>query len=153
MNLLISLDLIRLIPLIVVFVFAAKQDAKHGEVTNKLWLYAPIGFVLTIYELTIIPEALLRASLSIISTSAIALLMFYFFSDKGFWGGADTKAIITLALSYPLTPAWLGPVVFFPPIAIVFAGIIVLIKYVKKREKHVRYLPYLFYGIVLASLI
>lgn len=150
---LIELDLLRLIPLLIVFGYAAWQDHKIGEVSNWVWMYVVIGFALTVYELTIIPEALLRASISAGVAVGFGLLMFYLFGDKGKWGGADTKAIITLALSYPLTPAWLGQVTFFPFIAMWFAAMILLVSFFRRRKTHYRYLPYLFCGIVLAAVI
>ncbi len=140
------LTLIRLIPLLAVFGYAAHQDFRHGEVSNKVWLYAPFGLALTIIDMCLYSSFLWTYTLvSIVFTVAFGLILFYF--TRGFQG-ADAKALITLSVSFPLG----GFMWFYPLAAFVFAGFLVGLKFLfsKHRVVSVRYLPYLYVGMLLA---
>ena len=67
-------QLIRIIPLLAVFAYAAFRDYKFGEVSNKVWLYAPIGLALTLLELY-----LFTPSLYVITFSIMAVLIAFSF--------------------------------------------------------------------------
>jgi hypothetical protein len=139
----------RLIPLLTVFGYAAIQDFRHGEVSNKVWLYAPFGFALTLLDLALYSPFLWSYTLvSIVFTVAFGLILFYF--TKGFQG-ADAKALITLSVSFPLG----GFLWFYPLAAFVFAGFVLAVKLLVSKQKvtltsEVRFLPYLLAGMLLA---
>jgi len=140
------LTLARLIPLLAVFGYAAHQDFRHGEVSNKVWLYAPAGLALTMLDTVLYTPFLWPyTATSIIFTVAFGLILFYF--TRGFQG-ADAKALITLSVSFPLG----GFLWFYPLAAFVFAGFLVGLKFLltRHRKVHVRYLPYLYVGMLLA---
>jgi hypothetical protein len=136
----------RLIPLLTIFAVAAYQDFRHGEVPDKIWLYAPFGLTLTIIDAALYTPFLWTYTfVSIIFTVSFGLILFYF--TQGFQG-ADTKALITLSVSFPLG----GFLWFYPLAAFVFAGFLVGLKFLYSRNRtlNVRYLPYLFVGMLLA---
>ncbi len=94
-------------------------DYKTREVTNKMWLvYGPAGLALLLLQYftdRALSEnsVLLLASIGI--TTVIALTLFY----TGFFGGADSKALICLSLALPVYPAFVHEYVtvlvpFFP---------------------------------------
>jgi hypothetical protein len=137
----------RLVPLLLVFAVAACQDYRKGEVSNKLWLYAPVGLVLTVLELVLFsPFLFWYAVVSMVFTSVFSVVLFY--SVKRGFGGADAKALITLSASFPLG----GFLWFYPLACLVFAGLLVGLKFLLSRNRgfEVRYLPYLLAGMLLA---
>lgn len=148
---LIILDTIRLVPLIAVLAYAAWKDHKHGEVTNKIWLYTPIGLALTVAEYaSVFPMILVVCTLSIVAATVFSLVLFYLNQ----WGGADTKALITIASCYPLTPLLsLTPLTFMPILTLLFAAIVAAIVGTVKKKKTLKFLPYLLLGLTLASII
>ncbi|MCX8169634.1 MAG: prepilin peptidase, partial [Candidatus Methanomethyliaceae archaeon] len=89
---------------------ASIQDVKNREIDDKIWLFTiPIGLLLTIIEALTIPAyPYLLAIISIIVSVVIALGFAYF----GLYGGADAKAIITIALTLPIPPD--GRFLMFP---------------------------------------
>jgi Flp pilus assembly protein protease CpaA len=136
----------RYIPLLIVFGVAAYQDFKKGEVSNRVWLYAPFGLALTLIELFVYSPFLWSYTLvSMIFTAVFGLILFYFTKE---FGGADAKALITLSVSFPLG----GFLLFYPFAALVFAGFLVGLKYLfsRHRKSRVRYIPYLFIGMLIA---
>jgi hypothetical protein len=139
----------RLIPLLTVFGYAAQQDFRHGEVSNKVWLYAPLGLALTLLDLALYSPFLWSYTLvSIVFTVAFGLILFYF--TRGFQG-ADAKALITLSVSFPLG----GFLWFYPLAAFVFAGFVLAVKMLVSKQRvtlvsEVRFLPYLLAGMLLA---
>ncbi len=148
----ITLDVARLIPLVAVLFYAAKQDHKTGEVTNRTWLYAPIGFTLTTVEYVIFaPNMLTYAIVSMAITVATALILFYF-CGKG-WGGADTKALITLGMAYPLSPIYSMFLPLYPIITLWIALMAATIVMLIKKQKQIKFIPYLLVGFIIAMLI
>jgi preflagellin peptidase FlaK len=87
---------------LVFLVYASWSDYKTREVSNKVWIaFAPIAFALTFAELFIYePENLIFYGLSFAITATIAVLLFY----SGGFGGADSKALMCLALALPFYP-------------------------------------------------
>jgi len=83
--------------------YASWSDYKTREVSNKVWIaFAPMAFALTFAELFFYePENLIFYGLSFAITAAVALLLFY----SGGFGGADSKALMCLALALPFYPA------------------------------------------------
>lgn len=88
---------------IVFLAYASWSDYKTREVTNRVWVaYAPIAFALTLTELAVYArDKLPYYGLVFALTSAFALLLFY----SGGFGGADSKALMCIALSLPFYPA------------------------------------------------
>ena len=146
------LDLARLVPVFVVLVAAALQDIRFGEVTNKLWLYAPFGFTFMFIEYALLGWGLLPYAFLSLTVSLVAVYLVQRFVKRG-WGGADTKALITIALSYPVAPIYL----FYQPLVPLFtlwaASVLAFTVMVAKRKKETRFIPYLLVGFALAVLI
>ncbi len=69
--------------------------------SNRVWIfYAPIALILTLTELLLYDSAMLPFfGLSFGVTLVIALLLFY----SGGFGGADSKALICIALALPFS--------------------------------------------------
>jgi archaeal preflagellin peptidase FlaK len=95
---------------LVILIYASWRDYVCREVSNKVWaIYAPIALALTLSELLLYEQdSLLWFGLSVGVTVAIALLLFY----TGGFGGADSKALMCIALSLPFAPI----VLFSPPL-------------------------------------
>lgn len=129
-------ELIRFTPIIVVLIIAAYQDLKTGEVSNKLWLYAPIGLALTIIQFLTAPNITIFVWMTL--GIALSLILFY----AGGFGGADTKALIVIALSTPATPNNI-PIVLT---VLSIAAIAALPQTIIKKQVTLRYLPYLLIG-------
>ncbi len=81
--------------------YASWSDYKTREVSNRVWVFfAPIAFVLSIGELFLYDSGRLAFfGLSVGVTAVIALLLFY----SGGFGGADSKALICIALALPFS--------------------------------------------------
>ena len=95
------LDIARLVPLIAILFYGAIKDLKHASVTNYAWTYAPIGcFIMLIEYISYAPSLLPYAFLSLGVTVILALALF--FIPRIGWGGADSKALITIAVCFPL---------------------------------------------------
>jgi preflagellin peptidase FlaK len=95
---------------LVILIYASWRDYVCREVSNKVWaIYAPIALALTLSELLLFEQdSLLWFGLSVGVTFAIALLLFY----TGGFGGADSKALMCIALALPFAPI----VLFSPPL-------------------------------------
>lgn len=87
--------------------YASWSDYRTREVNDIVWMiFAPPAFALTLAELLLydslsdlMPDLMLYG-LCFLVTTAIALLLFY---SSGF-GGADSKALMCLALALPFYP-------------------------------------------------
>ena len=90
-------------------VYASWSDHKTREVSNRVWaVYAPIALCLSLAELLLYePTKLPFFGLSFGVTAAFALILFY----SGGFGGADSKALMCIALALPFSTETL-----FPPI-------------------------------------
>jgi len=81
--------------------YASWSDYKTREVSNRVWaIYAPTALILSLagfllYE----PSSLPLFGLSFGVTAAIAILLFY----TGGFGGADSKALMCIALALPFS--------------------------------------------------
>ena len=82
--------------------YASWSDYKTREVSNKVWaIYAPIAIALSLADfLGYDPSKLLFFGICFGLTTAFALLLFY----SGAFGGADSKALICIALALPFFP-------------------------------------------------
>jgi preflagellin peptidase FlaK len=88
---------------IVVLLYASWSDYKTREVSNRVWaVYAPVALALSLAELLLYDSSKLPLfGLSVGLTTAFALLLFY----TGGFGGADSKALMCIALALPFFPA------------------------------------------------
>ncbi len=87
---------------IVFLLYASWSDYKTREVSNRVWaFYAPLALALSLGELLLYDTSKLPFfGLSFGVTAAFALLLFY----TGGFGGADSKALICIALALPFFP-------------------------------------------------
>lgn len=87
--------------------YASWSDHKTREVSNRVWaVYAPIALCLSLAELLLYePAKLPFFGLSFGVTAAFALLLFY----SGGFGGADSKALMCIALALPFSTEMLFP--------------------------------------------
>jgi archaeal preflagellin peptidase FlaK len=90
---------------IIFLVYASWSDYKTREVSNIVWaIYFPIAFALSFAEFLIYDiSALPIFGLSVGLTIGFALLLFY----TGAFGGADSKALMCIAVALPFFPAML----------------------------------------------
>src|SRR3989475_135364 len=116
-----SIDLAALIVSLGVLIVASLSDLKTREVSNRFWIiYAPIAAVLFIGRIVFAPDTAAILLVSAAATIVVAFLLFQF----GAMGGADSKALMCIALALPVAPAflsplWQAPLIFYPfPIAI-----------------------------------
>ncbi len=81
--------------------YSSWSDYKTREVTNRLWIiYAPMALALTLTELLFYDISKLPLfGLSFGITTIIAVLLFY----TGGFGGADSKALMCIALALPFS--------------------------------------------------
>jgi preflagellin peptidase FlaK len=86
---------------IVFLLYASWRDYKTREVSNRVWaIYAPIALFLSLVELLIYePSKLPFFGLSFGVTAVFAIILFY----SGGFGGADSKALMCIALALPFS--------------------------------------------------
>jgi preflagellin peptidase FlaK len=85
-----------------ILTYSSWSDYKTREVSNRVWaIYAPIALALSLTQIGLYePSQLPFYALSFGVTAGLALLLFY----AGGFGGADSKALMCIALSLPLLP-------------------------------------------------
>ncbi|MCW3995024.1 MAG: prepilin peptidase [Candidatus Bathyarchaeota archaeon] len=85
-----------------VLTYASWRDYKTREVSNRVWVvYAPIALAITLIQLLFFePSQLPLYGLSFVVTVGLAFLLFY----AGGFGGADSKALMCIALALPFAP-------------------------------------------------
>ena len=90
--------------------YASWSDYKTREVSNRVWaIYAPLALFVSIPELLLYsPSKLPLFGISFGVTAAFAILLFY----TGGFGGADSKALMCIALSLPFFPEALFTPIF-----------------------------------------
>jgi preflagellin peptidase FlaK len=83
-------------------IYASWSDYKTREVSNAVWaVFAPIGLTLTMIDLYLSDSSSLIAyGICFALTAAVSLALFY----SGGFGGADSKALMCLALALPFYP-------------------------------------------------
>lgn len=84
-------------------VYASWSDYKTREVSNSVWmLYAPLALVLTSAEFFLYEDfsTLLLYGICFGLTAIFSVILFY----SGGFGGADAKALMSLALALPFYP-------------------------------------------------
>lgn len=154
-------QLVRIIPLIIILAYAAYSDYKSCQVSNKLWLYAPVGLALMIAEVYSFTPTLFSLNLAIAGGVSLAAFAAWWFFDLmeakkklpfTLFGAADSKALILLSLCMPLSPVFAVYVGIFPLAAFLLGGIAAGLKFIfsRRRNQQVRFLPYLLIGTMLA---
>jgi archaeal preflagellin peptidase FlaK len=100
---------------VAILIYASWSDFKTREVSNKVWvIYAPIALALSLAEFLLYdPSKLLLFGISAGITIGLAFLLFY----SGGFGGADSKALMCIAVALPFTPTALTPVFEVSPIS------------------------------------
>ena len=83
-------------------IYASWSDYKTREVSNTVWMvFAPLAFTLTFIQILIYDFSQLPFyGISFGLTTAFSLVIFY----SGGFGGADAKALMSLALALPFYP-------------------------------------------------
>ena len=116
-----EIDLVALIVSLGVLIVASLSDLKTREVSNRFWtIFAPIGASLFVARIVFSPADAVVLLVSAVATIVVSFLLFQF----GAMGGADSKALMCLALALPVAPSfllplWRAPLAFYPfPIAI-----------------------------------
>jgi archaeal preflagellin peptidase FlaK len=89
----------RVVLSLVFLLYASWSDYKTREVSNRVWMFfAPLALLLSVAEMLLFSQTkLFGFGLSFVVTTVIALLLFY----AGAFGGADSKALICIALALP----------------------------------------------------
>ena len=98
-----------------ILIYASWSDFKTREVSNRVWvIYAPIAFALSLAEFLLYdPSKLLLFGVSVGFTVGLAFLLFY----SGGFGGADSKALMCIAVALPFAPTAFTPVFGISPIS------------------------------------
>ena len=93
-----------------VLIYASWSDFKTREVSNRVWvIYAPIALALSLAEFLLYnPSKLLLFGISAGFTIGLAFLLFY----SGGFGGADSKALMCIAVALPFAPEILSTPLF-----------------------------------------
>ena len=81
--------------------YASWSDYKTREVSNRVWaVYAPLALILSLADFLLYePSRLPLFGLSFGLTAIIAIVLFY----SGGFGGADSKALMCIALALPFS--------------------------------------------------
>ena len=90
-----------------ILIYASWNDFKTREVSNWVWvIYAPIALALSLAEFLLYdPSKLLLFGVSVGFTIGLAFLLFY----SGGFGGADSKALMCIAMALPFAPTAFTP--------------------------------------------
>lgn len=146
---------IRIFISLILFGYCAFTDFKYREINNRVWIYfTPIGITLTLLSIAMEQLSFLNVLLSITVSSVFALVLWFL----GGFGGADAKALITLALLLPLGFSTTTP--YFPLVSLAF-GCLTAMPYIIYKLHTTRnfknlelpLLPFLFAGIIVSLFI
>lgn len=96
-----------------ILIYASWSDFKTREVSNRVWvIYAPIALGLSLAEFLLYdPSKLLLFGVSVGLTIGLAFLLFY----TGGFGGADSKALMCIAVALPFAPTFFTPIFGISP--------------------------------------
>jgi preflagellin peptidase FlaK len=96
-----------------ILIYASWSDFKTREVSNRVWvIYAPIALGLSLAEFLLFDSSkLLLFGASVGFTIGLAFLLFY----SGGFGGADSKALMCIAVALPFAPTAFTPVLGISP--------------------------------------
>jgi preflagellin peptidase FlaK len=100
--------------------YASARDVKEREVPNKVWaLSIPVCLMLTLLDLEAGNVTISAVLISLASALTLGFLLFYF----GFYGGADVKGLVLIAIAapaYPYSDGSLLALVFPMPFVLIF---------------------------------
>jgi preflagellin peptidase FlaK len=98
---------------VVILLYASWKDYQSREVSNMVWvIYAPVAFALTLSELLLFQQSeLVLYAITFGVSAGIAFLLFF----TGGFGGADSKALMCIALALPFAPIALIHPLIYPP--------------------------------------
>ena len=106
--------------------YASICDLKTREVSNWVWVLAyPTGFALTL--VAVATDALNLET--VILSAGISLVLGFALLYFGFYGGADAKALIFIALTFPTYPTAFKPLpgdIAFPTVLTMFFNSVLL---------------------------
>jgi len=130
--------LLKILTVVAALGVASYQDLRTRKVDDRIWYVAiAVGVFLTGYVMfTTSNYPLALASVSMASTFVVALL----FSYLKLWGGADSLALVFLAVTMPLPPYDTFPLFPFTVFVngtllfVVVAPIIAVREYMKARD-------------------
>ena len=106
-----------------VLAYASICDLKTREVSNWVWILAcPAGFALTI---TAVAYSALNVETVILSVG-VSLVLGFVLLYFGFYGGADAKALVFVALTFPAYPTALLGGTVLPPVLTMFCNSVLL---------------------------
>lgn len=109
-----------------VLAYASICDLKTREVSNWVWVLAyPTGFALTIAAVATDALNVEPVILSVGISLVLGFVLLYF----GFYGGADAKALIFVALTFPAYPTAFKPFLggtALPPVLTMFCNSVLL---------------------------
>ena len=99
-----------------VLAYACVYDFKERQVSNKVWFLAyPTGIILTLTQVVL---GLLYDGVVLVSVLSAVFLGFVLFWS-GYYGGADLKALLFIALTTPTIPITLNPAPNLPPLPLI----------------------------------
>lgn len=99
-----------------VLAYACVYDLKERQVSNKVWLLAyPAGIILTLTQIML---GLIDGTIVLVSVLTAVFLGFVLFRS-GYYGGADLKALLFIALTTPTIPTILNPTLNLPPLPLI----------------------------------
>jgi len=111
-NNMLTLDIIRVLSLLPILLYASYTDFKTRRVNNKVWIPAIIiGFILLAYEYYMLDNPIEIILIFILSLIPIAIITHILFESRVFYG-ADVKAMMVIALLIPKQPEFYNLPIF-----------------------------------------
>jgi preflagellin peptidase FlaK len=125
-----EMDIYRVVFSLLILAYASYSDIRKRRVSNKLWLVmAGVGVTFTIYYILATGVSFF---IPFILSAAITATVSYIFFRLGLFGAADAKALICIAMLFPIPPVFTILSHHFPifgayvPIVFPFALIVLL---------------------------
>ena len=93
--------MLKVIVALAFLIYSSILDLKDRRVPNKVWIWMLAALLpFTVYEVTFRVDKIL---LAVIGTLLVIALSLFFYAIKAY-GGADAKALIVIALTFPFYP-------------------------------------------------
>ena len=158
-----ALELARFIPLCLLIGYAAVLDQRTTNVPNTVWRYAVIGFTLTMIDAA--TNLNLNMFLYELAIIGFSIVLSYGIFALGGWGGADSKAFMTIAASAPLFPSWsIFNNLSFPfsvlPFGVLFVAstlVLAYTLYIKSdeplKQRRIKFMPFMFISLIICVLL